>query len=203
MFGRNPRLPIYVTIGLHVKEQQPSSKCISDLKDRISQAYHLATEAAQKAREKQKEGYDIRIRGAVIKPGERVLVKVVSFDGKLKLADRWEQDPYIVVSQPNTDIPVYNLRKENNEGRARTLHRNLLLPIGYIRDVPTPAPRNCLRDHRYLPKEPLERKIRNWNTHTLTTIQQRFHQTTSRSMGTLSSVKMNQCTVIQPSLMNH
>jgi hypothetical protein len=40
-----------------VEEQQPSSKCISDLKDRLSQAYHLATEAAQKAREKQKEGY--------------------------------------------------------------------------------------------------------------------------------------------------
>jgi hypothetical protein len=63
--------------------QQPSSKCISDLKDRLSQAYHLATEAAQKAREKQKEGYNIRIRGAVIKPGDRVLVKIVSFDGKL------------------------------------------------------------------------------------------------------------------------
>jgi hypothetical protein len=109
------------------------------------QAYHLATEAAQKDREKQKEGYDIRIRGPAIKPGDRVLLKVVSFDGKHKLADRWEQDPYIVVSQPNTDIPVYNLRKENNEGRARTLHRNLLLPIGYIWDVPTPAPRKLLK----------------------------------------------------------
>jgi hypothetical protein len=145
MFGRNPRLPIDVTLGLHVEEQQPSSKCISDLKDHLSQAYHLATEAAQKARKKQKEGYEIIIRGAVIKPGDRVLVKVVSFDGKHKLADRWEHDPYIVVSQPNTDIPVYNLRKENNEGRARTLHRNLLLPIGYIRDVPTPAPRKLLK----------------------------------------------------------
>jgi hypothetical protein len=31
MFGRNPRLPIDVTLGLHVEEQQPSSKCISDL----------------------------------------------------------------------------------------------------------------------------------------------------------------------------
>jgi hypothetical protein len=51
----------------------------------------------------------------------------------------------IVVSQPNTDIPVYSLRKENNEGRARTLHRNLLLPIGYIRDVPTPVPRKLLK----------------------------------------------------------
>jgi hypothetical protein len=145
MFGRNPRLPIDATLGLHVEEQQPSSKCISDLKDRLLQAYHLATEAAQKDREKQKEGYDIRIRGPAIKPGDRVLLKVVSFDGKHKLADRWEQDPYIVVSQPNTDIPVYNLRKENNEGRVRTLHRNLLLPIGYIWDVPTPAPRKLLK----------------------------------------------------------
>ena len=160
MFGRNPRLPIDVTLGLHVEEQQPSSKCISDLKDRLSQAYHLATEAAQKAREKQKEGYDIRIRGAVIKPGDRVLVKVVSFDGKHKLADRWEQDPYIVVSQPNTDIPVYNLRKENNEGWARTLHRNLLLPIGYIRDVPTPAPRKLLKRPPIPAKRTTRQKIK-------------------------------------------
>jgi hypothetical protein len=53
------------------------------MKDRLSQAYHLATEAAQKAREKLKGGYDIRIRGAAIKPGDRVLVKVVSFDGQV------------------------------------------------------------------------------------------------------------------------
>jgi hypothetical protein len=73
-------------------------ECISDLVSLRETIFHLATEAAQKAREKQKEGCDIRIRGAVIKPGDRVLVKVVSFDGKHKLADRWEQDPYIVVS---------------------------------------------------------------------------------------------------------
>ena len=64
------------------EEQHPSSKCISDLRDRLSQVYHLATEAAQKARQKQKKGYDIKIRGAVIKQGDGVLVKVVSFDGR-------------------------------------------------------------------------------------------------------------------------
>jgi transposase InsO family protein len=32
MFRGNPRLPIDVTLGLHVEEQQTSSKCISDLK---------------------------------------------------------------------------------------------------------------------------------------------------------------------------
>lgn len=67
-------------------------------RDRLSQAYHLATEAGQKARQKQKEGYNIKIRGAAIKQGDRVLVKVVSFGGKHKLTDRWEQDPYIILS---------------------------------------------------------------------------------------------------------
>jgi predicted DNA binding CopG/RHH family protein len=124
------------------------------------QAYYLATEAAQKARQKQKEGYDIRIRGAAIKPGDRVLVKVVSFDGKHKLADRWEHDSYIVLSHPNNDIPVCNLHKENNEGRTRTLHRNLFLPIGYIRDVPTPAPRKLLNRPPISAKGNIRNKIK-------------------------------------------
>lgn len=141
MFGRNPRLPIDVTLGLRIDEQQPSSKCIAELRDHLSQAYQLATEAAEKARQKQKEGYDVKIRGAVIKPGDRVLVKTVVFDGKHKLADKWEPETYLVVSQPNDDIPVYTVRKENGEGRTRTLHRNLLLPIGYVVDTPTPIPR--------------------------------------------------------------
>lgn len=29
-------------------------------------------------------------------------------------------------------IPVYVVQKENREGRKRTLHRNLLLPVGYL-----------------------------------------------------------------------
>ena len=70
-----------------------------------------------------------------------MLVKLVAFDGKHKLADRWEHDPYTVIRQPNEDIPVFTVRKENGEGRVRTLHRNLLPPIGFISDTPTPAPR--------------------------------------------------------------
>jgi len=81
MFGRSPRLPLYITLGVHVEAQQSSSKGISDLRDCFSQVYHLATEAAEKTGQRQKEGYDIGIRGASIKPGDRVLVKVVSFDG--------------------------------------------------------------------------------------------------------------------------
>ena len=56
----------------------------------------------------------------------------LAFDGKHKLTNYWEDDAYIVIDQPNSDIPVYKVRKENNEGKVRTRHRNLLLPIGFI-----------------------------------------------------------------------
>jgi len=112
------------------------------------------------------------------------------------LADRWEQDPYTVLSQPNNGIPVYQLRKENDEGRTRILHRNLLLQIGYIGVTPTPAQIKLLK-----------RKIRNKikeleHTHTDNHITD-IHRTTIQSMGTLSSVKRNQWTVNQPSLKNY
>ena len=141
MFGRNPRLPIDAAFGLRENEKEPTSKYMKELRDRIAEAYRLATGAADRARAKQKEGYDTRIRGGTVGVGDRVLVKIVAHEGKHKLADRWEHDPYIVVDQRNDEIPVYTVKKENGEGRLRTLHRNLLLPIGFIKDSPTPEPK--------------------------------------------------------------
>ena len=74
---------------------------------------------------------------------DRVLVKILAFNEKHKILDKWEQDPYIITGQPNIDIPVYELQKENKTGRKRTLHRNVLLPIGTLfddRPVPKPSP---------------------------------------------------------------
>ena len=51
---------------------------------------------------------------------------------KHKIAVRWESDIYIVVDQPNPDVPVYVVKKEDDSGAKRTLHRNLLLPIGFL-----------------------------------------------------------------------
>ncbi|KAL3841535.1 hypothetical protein ACJMK2_019662 [Sinanodonta woodiana] len=74
----------------------------------------------------------MKARAATLQPGDRVLVKIVAFDGKHKISDRWETNAYIVESQPNPDIPVYTVRPEGGEGSKRTLHRNLLLPIGAL-----------------------------------------------------------------------
>ena len=132
MFGREPRLPIDLAFGINNQQQKTLTKYIEDLRQKMKKAYEIATSSASQARRKQKEGYDIKSRGSSIKEGDRVLVKIVAFDGKHKISDRWEEDIYEVIRQPNPRIPVYVVQKENGEGKKRTLHRNLLLPIGHL-----------------------------------------------------------------------
>ena len=63
--------------------------------------------------------------------GDRVLVKRLGLKEIGKLTDKWENVVYVIVSR-SRDLPVYTVRREDNEGPVRTLHRNLLLPIGYV-----------------------------------------------------------------------
>ena len=128
---------------------QSVSQYTRSLRDRLRQAYQQATAAARIASDKQKKGYDMKSRGAVVHPGDRVLVKTLAFDGRHKLADRYEEDAYIVLKQPNPDIPVFEVQKENGEGRKRTLHRNHLLPIGSL-----PMPEDIIIEV----KKPMARK---------------------------------------------
>ena len=132
MLGRNPRLPIDFAFSLRAEDRQPSTKYVQELCERLAKAYQLAEEAAKKARDKQKQTYDTKVRGANILVGDKVLVRIVAFDGKHKLSNKWEEEPYDVIDQPNKDIPVFTVQREIGTGRKRILHRNLLLPIGCI-----------------------------------------------------------------------
>ena len=128
----------------------PTTRYVQELRDRLSWAYQQAIEAAKKAQANQQDNYNTKVRGAAVQKGDRVLVKIVAYDGKHKIADRWEDVPYVVIQQRNPEIPVYTVIREDGEGRTRELHRNLFLPIGYIRDnqplpKPKPAPRKRTR----------------------------------------------------------
>jgi transposase InsO family protein len=133
MFGRQARLPIDIALGIGDQSDDIDlPKYVDSLRKRLKEAYKIATRHADAARKKQKSNFDLRIRGALIEPGDRVLVKKVAFEGKHKIADHWESEPYVVLEQPKQDIPVYVVRKENGTGGCRTLHRNLLLPISSL-----------------------------------------------------------------------
>ncbi|MCG7878261.1 MAG: DDE-type integrase/transposase/recombinase [Candidatus Thiodiazotropha taylori] len=137
LFGREPKIPIDISFGLRSEsaEEKSYGDYVSDLKDKITFAFEKVQTNADKSRDKQKKHYDLKARAAKLSVGDRVLVKVLAHEGKHKLADKWTTDVYVVTSQPNTDIPVYKVKKENGDGSERTLHRNNLFHLGsYLAD---------------------------------------------------------------------
>ncbi|XP_048248954.1 uncharacterized protein LOC125378132 [Haliotis rufescens] len=148
MFGRAPRLPVDLAFGLDIEPEKSRSmsKYIRNLKDNLQQAYELASANAKRSQTRHKSNYDYRARATQLEKADRVLVKKVAFDGKHKLSDKWEEDVYIVIKQPNPSIPVYVVQKERGDGKTCTLHRNLLLPISSLPlETPIPKPRHSDR----------------------------------------------------------
>ena len=136
MFGRRPRLAVDVFLGLPGSEDL--GREVRSVQDTLSSAYKLASEAAKRAARKQKSGYDRKIRGSSLAVGDYVLVKNVGLKGKHKLADKWVSERYVVVDQPNPDIPVYKVRQDGGS-KVKMLHRNMLLPLQLPYEFPAPA----------------------------------------------------------------
>ena len=89
----------------------------------------------------QKKFYDRKVRGAVLAPGDRVLVRKVGLKGMQKLADHWSEEVYTVIDQLNSDILVYRVKLEDGRSAVKTLHRNLLLLLCALPIVRKPVPR--------------------------------------------------------------
>ena len=114
MFGRHPCLAIDVFLGLTAQEERKSYQDYADrLQERLNNAYRRASEDALKKGKKYKKYYDQKVKHIVLLPGDRVLMEKVGIQGKHKLADLWESNTYIVISQPMPDIPVYEVKEEN------------------------------------------------------------------------------------------
>ena len=74
---------------------------VMNLKSLLTKSYELASSKSKSSQLHQKKHYD-----------KRVLVKVVAWEGKHKIADRWEDEPYTVLKHSNPDIPVYVYREK-------------------------------------------------------------------------------------------
>ena len=132
MFGRHPRLPIDVEFGLpksNCGNNSSKSRYVQKLRRRLNYAYQKATKVANQQANKYKFSYDKAIRGPQLQEKDLVLVKIVAHKGRHKLQDKWEPEEYVVVEQPIAGTPVYRVQPVTG-GNIRTLHRNLLLPLG-------------------------------------------------------------------------
>ena len=146
MYGRHPRLPVDLYLGLPTKEgtTRTTPEYVAGLKGRLDYAYRLASDRSDAARAKNKNLYDRKVKENKLEVGDRVLVRNVGLKNKHKLSDKWGSTPYIVVEHPNPEIPVFKVRPEKGPGRERVLHRNLLLPCNFLpasRSEPGPRPK--------------------------------------------------------------
>ena len=134
MFGWHPRLAIDAFFGTQtdsLSDRSPDTY-VKKLEKRLEFAYKTASREIERSKRRHKTRYDLKVRSSVLRPGDRVLLKNVGIRGKHKLANRWNRCPYVVQSQPSSDIPVYVIKPEHGSRQTKTVHRNLLLPIGSL-----------------------------------------------------------------------
>ena len=133
MFGRQPTLPIDLVLGFQPQgnHARTHSEYVKSLRERLRESYALAAESARKMGEKNKTRFNAKVRAAELIAGDRVLVRNVNIRGKHKLADRWERGTYTVEKRMG-DGPVYVVKPDKGGGPLRTLHRDLLLPCGFL-----------------------------------------------------------------------
>ena len=140
-------------------------KYAEDLKERLRKAHELAADAIGRAAQANKTQYDRKVRDSSLKENDRVLVKNVGLKGRHKLADRWSKTVYRVHRRVSPDMPVYVVCPVDGDGPNRTLHRNMLLPCGFLpscddapsdRERPIPKPRRKRPLRRPLPTPPID-----------------------------------------------
>lgn len=131
MFGRHAKLPMDVMLGRGDEFSGTVSSWVHHHHERLAAAYNQARKQAQKAQAQQKKGFDRKVKGEPLLVGQRVMVLNKRARGQGKLDDKWEQDVYVIISQPNLDIPVYVVKREKGDADERVLHRNMLSPCKF------------------------------------------------------------------------
>ena len=131
MYGRQPCLPIDVTLGLAPKPvtSPTSTKYVQKLREHIRWAHRKADQFQQKEAWWQKQNYDRCSRAVALREGYTVLVHVTTLKGRHKIQNQWENREYVVEWWPYPNLPVCVVCPRDGEGCSHTLHRNYLLSI--------------------------------------------------------------------------
>ena len=128
MFGRRPKLAID-----SVFPAGEYRKPVDEVHEALEWAWGKARDRDAFIKLRAKKRYDLKAKALPLKKGDMVLKRVLAFTGPHKLEDKWSEDVYQVVDKPRESIPVYQVRPVEG-GRDEILHRNLLLPVGHLRD---------------------------------------------------------------------
>lgn len=134
LFGRSPRLPVDLLFSLTSGTGTTDYKeYVKRWRQEMQEALEITRQTAKKVAERNKRNYDVKVRGSMLCPGDRVLVRnLTPRGGTGKLRNHWEDIVHIVVRQIGGEGPVFEVKPEHGKGRSRVLHRNLLMPCDYL-----------------------------------------------------------------------
>ena len=99
------------------------------MRRRLNYAHKKASKYSSEQAQKYKISYDKSVKGPQLQVNDLVLMKIVAHKARHKIQDKWESEEYTVIEQPIPGTPVYRVRPVTGT-KVRTLHRNLLLPLG-------------------------------------------------------------------------
>ena len=133
MYGREPQLPIDKEFSLPTNREAVNvDSYVERLLNKIDYAFRKAKENNARDAANRKRYYDKNIRCHALAEGDIVLVRRKVFSSDYKITNKWEEEPYLVVSQMG-ETPVYKVRLHSKPGaECRVLHRNMLHPARSI-----------------------------------------------------------------------
>ena len=131
MFGRQPHLPVDVTLGWApcTITEPNTSKFVLKIREHVRWAQKKAEAFQAKETQRHKCNYNKRGRAAALDVRDTVLVCVTVFKGHHKIQDRWENREYVMEKWTYPNVPVYVVHPRDGKGCSQTLHRNYLPPI--------------------------------------------------------------------------
>ena len=129
MFGREPQVPLDAFLPSLVHPVELHRSYVRRFQERMNWVFEQAHQHQSHEIERMKPYMSRRATASKLEVGDHVLVRVLKFDGRHKLANHWESEPYAVVSQLE-GLPVFRVRlAADSTAPHRTLHRNHLLKL--------------------------------------------------------------------------
>ena len=138
MFGRHPCLPVdyyFLTVSAYEHSCHVPAY-VMEVRRCFKEAYtetHLQTNCEA---EKQKCYYDWAMSTVQLVPGNIVLMKNDTYQGKWKVKHWWSETEYVVVGQVTDGVPAYEVKDE--AGNVKTVHHNRLFLVATPKEAITP-----------------------------------------------------------------
>ena len=112
IYGRQPKLPIDIEYGVALDDNYSDCKSYAKkLQHHLRWAYEAAQKNIDKNTTRQKIYYDKSYKCASLQNGDLVMIRVVKPGTDYRIADKWEQDPWIIVHKC-TDSPYTYTRDQ-------------------------------------------------------------------------------------------